>query len=172
MRRKRWMGQRGWKKKAKRVPQHKKSAIIDERLLDEYRAASRCWWCGLRAHCQPHHLFGRGQEGCTRLDVRENLAALCMECHAAHHAGQQPMTLDLLAVVAARLNTTQEAIRDYMNCLKWGRGHASGETGTRNGGSVPQHFGNNLPAPLDREPRRDRPPGVAADEAERGWIEF
>jgi hypothetical protein len=172
MRRKRWVGSRGRRKKAKHAPQHKKSAIIDETLLDEYRAVSRCWWCGLRAACQPHHLFGRGQEGCTRFDVRENLAALCVECHQAHHMGLQPMTLDLLAVVAARLHTTQEAIREYMNCLKWGRGHASSEAGSRNGGSLHLDQRGDVPAPLDREPQRDRPSGVEADEDDGDWCPF
>ncbi len=171
MRRKRWMARRGSKKKVKHVPQHKKSAIIDEGLLDDYRAASRCWYCGRRAHCQPHHLFGRGQEGCTRFDVRENLVALCLECHQAHHMSLQPMTLDLLAIVAARLGTTQEAIRDHMNCLKWGR-HEDGQAGTRNGGAVHLNQQRDVPAQVHREPRGDRSSRVEVDEAGQGWSDY
>lgn len=174
MRRKRWMGQWGRKKKAKHVPQHKRTAIIDEDLLGEYRACRTCWWCGetIIGSAHAHHLFGRGMGGWSRFDIRENLAALCPSCHGAHHDGNRPLTIDLLAVVAARLKTTQEAIRDKINCLRWERGDGDGQVGTRNGGLVHQHQRDDVPAPLDREPRGDRPSGVEADEVDERWEEF
>lgn len=60
----------------------------DEKLLAEFRTAGPCElcyrWCNPR---EPHHLWGRGVGGGTRLDIRINLIALgssrgfqC-ECH-------------------------------------------------------------------------------------------
>jgi len=96
----------------------------NEALLDEFRFKPRCEWCG-RLMCNerlhPHHIFGRGMGGWSRMDVRINLVGLCAEDHAAHHNGQRPLTIDLLAIVAAREKTTQDAIRDEINCLRWGR---------------------------------------------------
>jgi hypothetical protein len=111
-----------WQLKKRRKNAPKKRAIVDEALLDTYRTAGPCWWCGRvfpgREAC---HIFGRGQEGCTRFDVVENLCSLDTACHAANHAGQQPTTLDLLHIVAARLGTTVDAIRSKMDQLKWQR---------------------------------------------------
>jgi hypothetical protein len=82
--------------------------IIDESLLDEFRTAGPCEWCG--KHCQarePHHIFARGMGGGGRLDIRNNLVALGSSrwfecsCHQAAHAGVISR-LQLLAVVGHR----------------------------------------------------------------------
>lgn len=86
--------------------------VIDEKLLNEFREAGYCDWCKL--FCQrrePHHLVTRGMGGGGRLDIRINIASLCRECHQSHHDGNHPLTDDLRAIVAARENTTQAAIK-------------------------------------------------------------
>jgi hypothetical protein len=84
-------------------------------LLSEFAAARVCGWCKrpLRFPAHPHHLFARGIGSGSRLDVRENLIPLggpwdC-NCHGEVHAGRI-QRFDLLAVVAAREHTTQDAI--------------------------------------------------------------
>jgi hypothetical protein len=82
--------------------------IIDEDLLDEFRAPGPCEWCGkpcLRR--EPHHIFARGMGGGGRLDIRCNLVSLgstilweCT-CHQAAHAGAI-LRLQLLLVVGQR----------------------------------------------------------------------
>ncbi len=85
--------------------------VKDEALLDEFRSGGPCEWCKRWAEPrQPHHLFARGHGGGNRLDVRINLAALCHECHRAHHDGHRPLRCDLLAVVAAREGLIQNEI--------------------------------------------------------------
>jgi len=84
--------------------------IIDLKLLESFRQKTRCDWC--RQPCerpQPHHVFGRGQEGCRRLDVAINLLSLCVYCHHNVHAGHIERA-DLLAIVAKREKTTQDEI--------------------------------------------------------------
>jgi hypothetical protein len=93
----------------------------DEKLLAEYRGEQRCWWCGLIKRCQPHHLVTKGMGGARRADVRLNLAALCLDCHNAHHNGQRPITADLVAVVAARNSVQQAVVQDAMQTIKWGK---------------------------------------------------
>ena len=90
--------------------------IIDEALLDKFRWAQRCDWCkGLPGGlCDPHHIFSRGT---GRLDIRENLVSLCRRCHGEVHMGQI-MRDDLLAIVAKREGTTQDAIRQKVYTLR------------------------------------------------------
>jgi hypothetical protein len=95
--------------------------IVDEKLLGHYRDEPRCWWCGRRKPCQPHHLVTRGMGGSRRADVVLNLAALCIDCHTAHHNGERPMTVDLVAVVAARNGEQISAVEDAMATIKWGK---------------------------------------------------
>jgi hypothetical protein len=88
--------------------------IINDALLMQFRGPGACEhckrWCRMR---QPHHLYSRGCGGGQRLDVLINLIALgsafdC-NCHGRLHDGAI-MRCDLLAIVAARENTTQDAI--------------------------------------------------------------
>lgn len=77
--------------------------IVDEKLLDRFRTAGKCEWCGQWFGCrEPHHVFARGMGSGSRLDIRINLAALCLWCHRSHHDGNRPLRCDLLAVVAKR----------------------------------------------------------------------
>jgi hypothetical protein len=75
--------------------------IINETLLDEFRMAGRCSWCGRSGPTEPHHLFARGFGGGSRLDIRCNLLPTCRECHQNIHAGVVTLS-DLLAVVSQR----------------------------------------------------------------------
>ena len=86
--------------------------VVDKALLAVFRSAQRCEWCGKATPegCHPHHLWGRGLGGGSRLDIRLNLAALCARCHRLHHDGHRPLKCDLLAIVAAREHTTQDRI--------------------------------------------------------------
>ena len=95
--------------------------IVNEKLLSSFRGVQRCWWCGLPKVCQAHHLVTKGLGGARRADVRLNLAALCIECHTAHHNGARPLTADLIAVVAARNDETIDAVVDALNTIKWGK---------------------------------------------------
>ncbi len=61
--------------------------VIDPDLLLAFRLKGRCEHCGLSRPTDPHHLFGRGFGGGTRLDVRLNLMALCRACHDLYHGG-------------------------------------------------------------------------------------
>ncbi len=86
--------------------------VIDEGLLDEFRSAGRCEFCGKHFQSRhPHHLWARGMGGGSRLDVRINIIALCPPCHNATHAGII-MRPDLLAVVAAREGLLQSQIEE------------------------------------------------------------
>ncbi len=61
--------------------------VKSEETLDRYRGTLRCELCGMVRVCSPHHIFGRGMGGGTRLDVDENLIATCLFCHSDVHAG-------------------------------------------------------------------------------------
>lgn len=61
--------------------------IIDPMLLDTFRSQCHCELCGRRKAVQPHHLWSRGMGGSSRLDIPENLIALCRDCHDRAHAG-------------------------------------------------------------------------------------
>ena len=85
--------------------------IVNKPLLDEFRAQTRCEWCGRTvAQCEPHHIFCRGMGGGARLDIRENLVALCGpfagNCHGLAPRHRQYM----LRLAAMREGTTPEAI--------------------------------------------------------------
>ncbi len=92
--------------------------IVCEKTLARFRGAGVCSWCKRHvSRREPHHVATRGHGSGGRLDLDINLVALCavfsggLDCHASHHAGHQPTTDDLLAVVAARERTTQDEIR-------------------------------------------------------------
>jgi hypothetical protein len=93
--------------------------IVDEKLLDQFRAAGPCSWC--REHCQrrePHHIHTRGIGGGGRLDVAINLVSLCLRCHRSHHDGNEPLTCDLKAIVAAREGRLQDDIEAEIVALR------------------------------------------------------
>jgi hypothetical protein len=80
--------------------------IVDPDMLDLFRLM-RCEYCKrpCRYPTHPHHVFGRGFGGGTRLDIRVNLIGLCGpwdgNCHGLVHAGKV-LRCNLLAVIAAR----------------------------------------------------------------------
>ncbi len=99
----------------------KNRRVVDEELLADLRWQP-CWWCGTTQRPrQVHHLVSRGMGGWSRADTRMNCLPLCLECHQSHHTGQQPLTADLIAVVAARNETTQDAVTEAMNTIRWGK---------------------------------------------------
>jgi hypothetical protein len=84
--------------------------IIDEKVLDWFRGKTHCEWCSLACvRPDPHHVFGRGIGGGTRLDIMINLIALCRACHGECHNGQISRS-DLLAVVCQREGLLQSQI--------------------------------------------------------------
>ncbi len=93
--------------------------IVDEKLLHEFRMKERCEWCGKQVfRCEPHHVYTRGIGGGGRLDVRINLVALCPRDHRSHHDGNEPLTIDLKAIVAARENRLQGDIEAEIAALR------------------------------------------------------
>ncbi len=100
--------------------------IVDELLLESFRAPGRCEYCG--HYCQrrePHHIFSRGMGGGSRLDVRINLISLCpafvgQECHNQYHAGHI-LRCDLLAIVAKREGRLQTDIEAEIYKLRRAR---------------------------------------------------
>lgn len=93
--------------------------VIDEDLLDEFRAGGACEWC----HCvfprlRPHHLYARGMGGGGRLDLRLNLVALCDHCHAATHDGGRPRRAELLEHVACRHNLTVAEVLQVLDLFR------------------------------------------------------
>ena len=90
--------------------------IVNEKLLNEFRGPGKCGWCGRTvSNREPHHIFSRGFGGARRMDIKINLIALCaafsggLNCHDQFHTGQI-LRDDLLAIVAKRESTTQDAI--------------------------------------------------------------
>lgn len=98
--------------------------IVDEKLLRTFRVAGPCEYC--KRWCQvrePHHLFGRGCGGATRLDVRINLIALgssrlfACQCHQEIHAGRVSRE-DLLLIVSAREGLLQHQIEEQIYAMR------------------------------------------------------
>lgn len=94
--------------------------MIDPGLLARVRAERRCSWCGapLPHGAEPHHIFGKLMGGGGRLDIPWNVVPLCLLCHRAHHDGNRPLRVDLLAVSAARHGVQQQDIVDEVNRLR------------------------------------------------------
>lgn len=88
--------------------------VINEKLLDEFRRKARCEFCGRKARggLDAHHIYAKGMGGGSRLDIRRNLVGLCRECHTSHHAGNEPLRCDLMALVATRENCLQDDIKE------------------------------------------------------------
>lgn len=82
--------------------------LVSELTLEKFRHGP-CEHCGKVGRTDPHHVYAKGNE--CRLDIRENLVALCRRCHTEHHSGHSPTRRELLAIVARREGTTPEAIQ-------------------------------------------------------------
>jgi hypothetical protein len=82
--------------------------LVDEGLLDGFRAKRHCEWCGRKLGHRPHahHIHSRGA---GRVDVAVNVVALgCAfdcNCHGRAHAGEIGRR-QLLAVAARREGMT------------------------------------------------------------------
>lgn len=92
--------------------------IVDELLLDQFRAAGHCELCGKWSPTRdPHHLARRGMGGGGRLDVRINIIALCWLCHLRVHDGVIPRK-EIIRLVAAREGISPEALVDEIHRLR------------------------------------------------------
>lgn len=92
--------------------------IKDEAVLDRFRQADRCEWCGCGTggNADPHHVMAKGMGGGNRLDHDLNIVSLCRRCHTAHHAGNGPTQEQLFEVIAKRELT---AMVDLIKCELW-----------------------------------------------------
>jgi hypothetical protein len=99
-----------------------------EAVLDRFRSAPCCEWCG-RSVCraEPHHFYHkRGMGAGSQLDIPENLVSLCRLCH---HAAENlrpsataltrgPVTREaLLKVVAQREGWEEQTLKCWLNLL-------------------------------------------------------
>lgn len=93
--------------------------VVDKDLLASVRARRRCECCNrpTPAGCHPHHYLARGLGSGGRLDVRENLVALCIFCHDAVHRGIIPRGT-ILALIARREHSRPELILGYLYMLQ------------------------------------------------------
>ena len=91
--------------------------IVDEPLLREFCFAPNCEWCNDYSQFgrDPAHIFSRGA---GRVDIRENLVALCRLCHNLHHAGLRPTRKELLKVAAKREGTTPKRIERIVQLIR------------------------------------------------------
>ena len=76
--------------------------VINEKVLDRFRRASRCEFCGEMRSTEPAHIIARGLGGGSRLDIALNLVALDRKCHTNSHATGVPSRLDMLGAVVRR----------------------------------------------------------------------
>lgn len=83
--------------------------VINEELLDIYRSKGRCENCGIPCQPEAHHLFTKGMGGAFRLDIHENIIALCMGCHRKFHNGTVSRET-LVKVIAKRQKKTPAEI--------------------------------------------------------------
>ncbi len=88
--------------------------IEDDNLLAEFRSAGCCEICGKFCKARdPHHWCQTGLGGGSRLDIRENLLAVCRECHMGIHAGQIGR-VHTLFLLAQREGKKPEEIQEYI----------------------------------------------------------
>jgi hypothetical protein len=93
--------------------------IINEALLDEFRTAPHCEWCGrpTPGGCDPHHVFARGRSNGFRLDIRIT-CSLSTWCHDRAHRGKISRK-QLLAIIAIRERRPAEEIELEIIRLRW-----------------------------------------------------
>lgn len=102
--------------------------IINEALLDTFRRKEACEYCKTRTQSglDPHHYLAKGMGSGRRIDHPWNLLAVCRACHQLIHQGQIARC-DLLAVIATREKTTQDAIElELHRLVRLPRAYASG----------------------------------------------
>jgi hypothetical protein len=83
-----------------------------EAVLDRFRSAPCCEWCGRWVRrAEPHHFYHkRGMGAGSQLDIPENLVSLCALCHRAaenvrpspNAQERGPVTREALLEIVAR----------------------------------------------------------------------
>lgn len=98
--------------------------LIDEDLLAAFRSKRRCELCAQPADgpLDPHHVMAKGMGGASRVDVRENLLALCRECHCNVHAGNIHRDVCWLIVALREGLTVDECRARVMRVLNAPKG--------------------------------------------------
>ena len=91
--------------------------ISNPKLLDEFRNAGRCEWCGKRCESEPHHASAKGMNSGKRIDIRSNLLAVgrsypfpACPCHRAIQTGGKVRADVVLELISEREDTTPNAI--------------------------------------------------------------
>ncbi len=76
--------------------------ITNKKMMNQFRQAPFCELCSARSRgrLEPHHVTSRGHGGGWRMDIPENLVALCHECHSLR--GDDPDWLDRFLQIIAR----------------------------------------------------------------------
>lgn len=158
--------------------------IVCEPLLNVFRQIGVCSWCGNAGRTEVAHIVARGMGGGSRLDIPVNLvslgAAFSCRCHAKSHEGERPLTVDLLAVIAARYEVSQ---KDIDHEIKLAQGLGKGKlytcpfTGFWFCPADPDHpyrqIDDTLSARiLGTAPRSCRTTHLATEENFRGWHDF
>ena len=121
--------------------------IVDEELLDEFRSRP-CEWCGSGHRSDPHHIFTRGMDGGSRLDIRINLISLCRHCHIQVHYGNLDR-IHLLKEVSIREGKPLEFIVGEIQRIRrlpkdakaGGARESQTDTDNQRGGLLPQKSG-------------------------------
>ncbi len=92
--------------------------VIDENCLDKFRQAPLCEYCHAvnRDGLHPHHWYAKGMGGASRLDIRENLIALCACCHQKVHDGNIPRHV-ILALIAVRCHAFPDNVKAMVHRL-------------------------------------------------------
>lgn len=95
--------------------------IIDDACLAQFRSPGLCLLCGRWfLELDPHHAFWkRGMGGGTRLDLPENLAALCRRCHTTAESNSEAAA-DVQYRVAQREGCDDpQVIKDWLQKIIW-----------------------------------------------------
>jgi hypothetical protein len=106
-----------------------------EAVLDRFRGAPCCEWCGhWVSRAEPHHFYHkRGMGAASQLDIPENLVSLCNICHraaenlrpSANAPLRGPVTRDaLLEIVARRERWEETALKCWLTVLGRARARA------------------------------------------------
>ena len=92
--------------------------VKDEKTLDIFRNKQVCEMCGRYARkLEPHHLVCRGMAGGSRLDIPENLVALCGafdgDCHNRAHRGDIKKSA-LWLIVSRREGKSVDELHEFI----------------------------------------------------------
>jgi hypothetical protein len=96
----------------------------DEKVLEAFRTKPKCEWCGLVLfgwrRAEPHHVFARGMGDAFRMDIPENLIALCWRCHGMAECGDLPR-LSVLTMIARRQGVNYDDLVLFLQRLRHAR---------------------------------------------------